>query len=122
MAFPKTCKRCYHEWNAKSDSPKRCPLCGTTNWSENKVRVVSIKLSDFDTYNNRFDIKCECGTDFSKYIDAYEDILECPDCYRRYKTLRVLTIEPMADNDEVLAAIQGNTLHRAFKSLNHTSF
>ncbi len=48
MIYPKRCKYCEHEWNARSDKPKRCPFCGARNWSEAKVREVKLVKSEWD--------------------------------------------------------------------------
>ena len=108
MTFPKRCKRCEHEWNARSDTPKRCPLCGTTNWSEAKVREVKLRKSEYSvSFGCDYEIDCECGTYFygellfdeNEFID--ENIVSCSECYRRYRVTRTITIEPMSDNNEL---------------------
>jgi len=27
------CKRCNHEWNPRTNDPKKCPKCGSYNWN-----------------------------------------------------------------------------------------
>lgn len=81
------------------------------------IHIVTIVWHDYGWKLDVYKIKCECGTGFCVGITAHEDEIECPDCYRRYDTLQTMTIKPHKDNDMVLAAIQGNKLQRAFKSI-----
>ena len=30
---PAHCKRCGYDWNLRSQDPKKCPNCGSTNWN-----------------------------------------------------------------------------------------
>ncbi len=54
-----------------------------------------------------YEIECECGSDFygelafdkNKLED--ENIVECSECYRRYKVTRTISIAPMEDNKEL---------------------
>ncbi len=108
IRFAKRCKCCEHEWNAQSDKPKRCPSCGTGNWSEAKVREVKLIKSEWTgDFGDDYRIDCECGSMFygelvfdkNEFND--ETIVECSECYRRYKVRRVISIEPMEDNKEL---------------------
>jgi len=38
MTYPKHCKRCGDDWNAKIENPRYCPLCKSPYWDKDKVR------------------------------------------------------------------------------------
>ena len=57
-----------------------------------KIRDVKMIPTDVSMTHDWYDIECECGEDFNVCV-AFDDEEEmCPDCNRKYKLIRTISI------------------------------
>ena len=40
------CKKCGHEWGARTESPKACPACKRYDWNKEKKRTLILQRED----------------------------------------------------------------------------